>query len=70
MFLTQKILASRLRDARQGAGVTQEAVAEALGIPRTAVVQLESGNRSVSTLELTRLADLYRKTVTSLLADE
>lgn len=70
MFLTQKILASRLRDAREGAGVTQEAVSEALGIPRTAIVQLESGNRSVSTLELARLADLYRQTVTSLLADE
>ena len=70
MSLTQKILASRLRDARQAAGVTQEAAAEALGIPRTAVVQLESGNRSVSTLELARLANLYRRTVTSLLDDE
>jgi len=70
MSLTQKILASRLRDARQAADVTQEAAAEALGIPRTAVVQLESGNRSVSTLELARLANLYRRTVTSLLDDE
>ena len=70
MALTQETLASRLRDARQAAGITQEAAAEALGIPRTAVVQFEAGNRTISTLELARLADLYRQTVTSLLADE
>lgn len=69
MALTQDLLASRLRDARQAAGITQEAAATALGIPRTAVVQVEAGNRSVSTLELTRLAELYGQSVSILLAD-
>lgn len=68
MALTQKILASRLRDARQAAGITQDVAAEALGIPRTAVVKLEGGERSVSTLELTQLAQLYGRSVTTLLA--
>jgi len=69
MALTQELLASRLRAARQAAGVTQEAVAEALGIQRTAVVHVEAGTRSVSTLELTRLAQLYGQSVTALVAD-
>lgn len=40
------------------AGLTQEKVANFLGIPRTAVVQVESGNRAVSTLELSQFAQV------------
>jgi Zn-dependent peptidase ImmA (M78 family)/transcriptional regulator with XRE-family HTH domain len=60
-------LGRRLRDARQKAGVQQQAVADALSIPRTAVSMIESGKRAVSTLELTKLADLYRRSVSALL---
>lgn len=52
-------LARRLRQAREAAGVSQQAAADAIGVHRTAVTQIESGNRSVSTLELTKLANLY-----------
>lgn len=52
-------LANRLRLARERRGLSQEAVAEKLGLPRTAVTDMESGRRSVSTLELAKLADLY-----------
>lgn len=69
MAFTQKLLASRLRDARQAAGITQETAAEALGIPRTAIVQLEAAKRTVSTLELTQLARLYGQSVAVLLAN-
>ena len=48
-----------MRQARTGRGLTQQAVAEFLGLPRTAVTNLENGGRAVSTLELTRLAELY-----------
>ena len=62
-----KDLGSRLRAARETRGLSQQAAAHALGLPRTAITQLEAGNRSVSTLELTRLADLYLHPVAELL---
>jgi transcriptional regulator with XRE-family HTH domain len=52
-------LGLRLRAMREKRGLTQEAVAEALRLPRTAITNIETGVRSVSTLELTKLADLY-----------
>lgn len=57
-------LAKRLRFARETADLSQQAVADAIGVPRTAITQMEAANRSVSTLELTRLAALYRRPVT------
>ncbi len=56
-------LGKRLKNSREDRGVTQEASAEALGIPRTAIVQMEAGNRSISTLELAQLADLYDRPI-------
>ena len=52
-------LGKRLRGVREGRGLSQQAAAEALGLPRTAVTNMESGSRAVSTLELTRLAEIY-----------
>lgn len=56
-------LGRRLKKAREDRGVTQEAAADALGVPRTAMVQMEAGNRSISTLELAQLADLYERPI-------
>lgn len=60
-------LAALLRRARENAGLSQQAVAEALGLPRTAVTAMESGKRSVSTLELTKLGELFRRPVADFL---
>ena len=62
-------LGRRLRAAREAGGLTQHAVADALGLPRTAVTQFEAGNRSVSTLELTRLSELYLRPVAEFLQE-
>lgn len=64
-FLTQEILAARLKDARVKAGLTQEQAAESLGVTRTAITHLENGNRKASTLELASLAELYGRTISS-----
>lgn len=53
-------LTNRLRKARDSRGISQQTAAEFAGLPRTAITQIEGGNRSVSTLELTKLAKLYR----------
>ena len=65
--MNAKDLGRRLRSAREARGLSQQAVAHALSLSRTAVTQLEAGSRSVSTLELTRLAELYLQPVADLL---
>jgi Zn-dependent peptidase ImmA (M78 family)/transcriptional regulator with XRE-family HTH domain len=69
MTIDQQILASRLREARLAAGLTQEQAAASLELPRTAVVQIEAGNRAVSTIELARLAGLYGRPIGSFFED-
>lgn len=69
MNIDQMTLASRLKDARTTASFTQEQVAKALELPRTAIVQFESGNRAVSTLELARLAQIYGRPIASFFSE-
>ena len=66
----QQELAARLREAREYVGLLQEDVAQALGIPRASVSALEAGKRRVSSLELRRLARLYRRQVGWLLGED
>ena len=56
-------LGARLREARENRALSQQAVADAIGLPRTAITQLEAGKRAVSTFELSRLAELYRRSI-------
>lgn len=70
MAFDQTTIGRRLKEARTNCGLTQEAAAEAVGIPRTAVVAIESGKRSLSTLELSQLAKLYRRPVAHFFEDE
>ena len=54
-------LSERLREARKYLGLKQEEVAAHLKIPRTALSDIENGQRRVEVLELMRLAKLYRQ---------
>jgi transcriptional regulator with XRE-family HTH domain len=54
-------LSQRLREAREYLGLSQEFVADQLGIPRAAVSAIETAKRKVSSLELKKLAKLYRR---------
>jgi transcriptional regulator with XRE-family HTH domain len=54
-------LGDRLREARKYLGLKQEEVATYLKIPRTALTDIDSGQRRVEAIELTRLAKLYRQ---------
>lgn len=65
-----RVLAGRLRQARETLGLTQTDTAEALGISRTTVAELEAAKRKVTGLELRRLARLYRRSVAWLLGEE
>lgn len=63
MVIKPEDIGRRLRFARESRQITQEAVSAVLGLQRSAISLMESGQRQVSTLELTRLADLYGQPV-------
>lgn len=59
----RRLLGDRLREARKYLGLKQEEVASYLKIPRTALTDIENGQRRVEAIELVRLAKLYRQPV-------
>ena len=56
-------LATKLREAREYLGLSQDQVAQHIGIPRSALSNIESGRRKVEAVELARLATLYRRPI-------
>ncbi len=70
MAIDQKELGQRLRGARESCGMTQEGLARQLRVSRSTIAQMELGNRTVSGLELSRVAYLFGKDLGSFLADE
>lgn len=70
MPFNPQILGRRLREARENSNLSQQAIADALGLPRTAITQVEGGNRSVSTLELAQLAEIYKRPVADFFQEE
>lgn len=63
------IIASRLREARKMAGLSQAQVARELGLHRPSISEAEAGNRKVSAGELAKLAKLYDVSVSWLLGE-
>jgi transcriptional regulator with XRE-family HTH domain len=53
-------LGNRLRKVREYLNYSQQYVAEHTGIPRSAISDIERGARKVDSLELHKLARLYR----------
>jgi transcriptional regulator with XRE-family HTH domain len=60
-------LGERLKKLREYLGMSQQHVAERTGIPRSAVSDIERGQRKVDAVELTKLARLYQHPVSWLL---
>lgn len=70
MPLTDLELGRRLKAAREACGLTQEQVAQRLGVSRPTVTQMELGNRPVTSLELEKLAYLYCRDIGEFVADQ
>lgn len=66
----QKVLGRKLKEAREYLNLSQQFVTAATGIPRTAVSEIERGQRRVDSLELRKLARVYRMPVSHFLGDE
>lgn len=63
-------LAQRLREAREFANLSQQFVAEQTKLPRSAISDIERGERRVESLELKRLADIYRMPISYFLGED
>lgn len=57
------VLGQRLRASREYLGFSQDEVAKHLGISRTALSNIESGQRKVDALELKQLAAIYQRSI-------
>lgn len=69
MPLTKEELGRRIRSAREGCGLTQEQLGEPAGLSRLAVGQIEAGTRSVSSIELERIAYALGRDIKSFFAE-
>lgn len=77
-MLTQRELGQRLKSAREAIGLTQQQVADLLAhneqvshvaLTRVAISQIESGHRTISSIELMHLSRLYGRDMTSFLEE-
>jgi transcriptional regulator with XRE-family HTH domain len=66
----RKKIVSRLKEAREYLGLSQQEVADKLKLPRTAISQIENGQRGVEALELKALARVYQRPVTFFTGEE
>src|SRR5690606_35804053 len=57
----------QIRQARLGAGLSQDALGERVGLDRTMIAKIEAGRRRVDALELVRLASALAVSVDVLL---
>jgi Zn-dependent peptidase ImmA (M78 family)/transcriptional regulator with XRE-family HTH domain len=69
MPVTPQELGRRIRAAREARRLTQDDAATHLGVSRPTFVQIEAGNRSVSSLELDKLAYLFGRDIREFVAD-
>jgi len=66
----RKNMGTRLREAREYLGLSQEEAAKAVGLTRSAISLIESGQRKIDALELKKLAELYRRPVIDFTGNE
>jgi transcriptional regulator with XRE-family HTH domain len=66
----RRTIASRLKETREYLGLSQQTVADHVGMPRAAVSAIESGKRKVDTMELERFSKLYKYPVSYFYGDE
>lgn len=63
-------IGSRIKELRSQKGISQQRLAELLGVSRPTISQMESGERKISAEELDALADIFNISADSLLNKE
>lgn len=57
------LLGQRVKEARSYLSLSQEEVAKAIGVPRSAISKIEDGSRGIDALELPKLAKVLGRNV-------
>jgi transcriptional regulator with XRE-family HTH domain len=65
-----KQIAECLKQTREYLGLSQQIVAEYIGIPRASISAIESGKRKVDTLELEKFSKLYKFPISYFLGED
>ncbi len=68
--LNYKKIGERLRKLRNYMDLTQEQVADILGIGRDAILRIENGKRKIDLQELMSFSKLYKISIEELIEDE
>lgn len=68
--ISQKKLGLRLKDLREQYSLSQDEMAQKIGLSRAAVSEIERGNRGVEAVELAKIANLFRLSIDAVLRDE
>lgn len=63
MATIRETIAAKLKEAREYLGLSQQEVAEALDLSRSAVSLIETAQRGVESVELRALAQLYKRPI-------
>jgi transcriptional regulator with XRE-family HTH domain len=59
----RQLLGSRLKEAREYLGLSQDDVSKIVKLPRPAISLMEAGQRKVEAIELKRLAEVYQRPI-------
>jgi transcriptional regulator with XRE-family HTH domain len=65
----KSLIASRIKDARLAAGLSQGQVAKLMNLHRPSVTEMETGNRKVKAEEIQKLAEIFDVTPAYLLGE-
>jgi transcriptional regulator with XRE-family HTH domain len=68
--IDRQLLGTRLKEAREYLELSQDEVAKALNLPRTAISMVESGQRKVDAIELKKLAEIYQQPISYFTGEE
>ena len=63
MTTDRETIAARLKEAREYLGLSQQEVADALKLPRSAISLIETAQRGVEFVELKAFAKLYQRPI-------
>jgi transcriptional regulator with XRE-family HTH domain len=59
----RETIAAKLKEAREYLGLSQQEVADALKLPRSAISLIETAQRGVESVELKALSQLYQRPI-------
>jgi transcriptional regulator with XRE-family HTH domain len=59
----RRLLATRLKEAREYLELSQDEIAKWLNLPRSAISLIETGQRKVDAIELKKLAEIYQRPI-------